>query len=370
MTPFIPQISSIDTLLSAYRFELPEELIAQEPPKVRGSSRLMIHDRRRGTATAGFFNDILEHLPQGVLVVNNSRVVPARIYGRRESGGKVEFLLTTPLPHIVPEEVGPGKKNGKKFALVECLLKSSKKVKVDETIVLDEDFTATVLERKDYGRCTVQLLWTGSLPERLSSKGVMPLPPYIKRPQSADDAIRYQTVYSDKNKAGSVAAPTAGLHFTREMKTKLKEAGFTWAEVTLYVGYGTFSPVRCDNILEHEMHSEYCEITEENARIIQTAKENGTPVTAVGTTVARTMEGVAGKLGKVAPFTGWTNIFLYPGKPVRVVDNLITNFHLPESTLLMLIAALAGREAILETYKKAVDERFRFFSYGDAMLIL
>ena len=365
MTPFIPQISPIDTLLSAYRFELPEELIAQEPPAVRGSSRLMVHDRNHGTATSGLFSEILEYLPKGVVVVNNSRVIPARLHGRRDSGGKVEFLLTTPLPHIVPEETA-----GKKSAVVECLLKSSKKVKIGETVFLDDGFTATVLDRKEYGRCVAKLIWTGSLPKRISSKGVMPLPPYIKRPQSADDAVRYQTVYSDKNKAGSVAAPTAGLHFTDGMKTMFEKAGFTWAEVTLYVGYGTFSPVRCDTIMDHEMHSEYCEITEENARIIQAAKENGIPITAVGTTAARTLEGVAEKMGKIVPFTGWTNIFLYPGKPVRIVDHLLTNFHLPESTLLMLISALAGREAVLETYRKAVEERFRFFSYGDAMLIL
>ncbi|CAK7000841.1 MAG: S-adenosylmethionine:tRNA ribosyltransferase-isomerase [Desulfovibrio sp.] len=365
MNSFKPKISPQDTLLSSYQFDLPEELIAQEPPITRGSSRLMVHDRRAGTATPAMFADLLAYLPKGIIVVNNSRVIPARVYGSRESGGKVEFLLTTPLPHIMPEE-----KDGKKSAVVECLLKSSKKVKDGETVFLDENFTATVLERKEYGRCTVKLTWTGSLPERLASKGVMPLPPYIKRPQSADDAIRYQTIYSDANKAGSVAAPTAGLHFTEEMKTALTETGFVWAEVTLYVGYGTFSPVRCDNILDHEMHREYCEITEENAAIIREAKKNGVPVTAIGTTAARTLEGVAAKTGDIKPFAGWTDIFLYPGKPVRVVDHLLTNFHLPESTLLMLISALAGREAILETYKKAVEERFRFFSYGDAMLIL
>lgn len=365
MIPFIPRLTPIDTLLAAYRFALPEELIAQEPPAIRGASRLMVHDRKRRTAAAVLFADILAYVPKGVVVVNNSRVVPARIYGSRSSGGKVEFLLTTPLPHIVPE-----RKDGNNSAIVECLLKSSKKVKTGETVFLDEGFAARVLDRKEYGRCTVQLTWTGNLPERLASKGVMPLPPYIKRPQSAEDGIRYQTVYSDKNKAGSVAAPTAGLHFTEEMKAAFEQAGFIWAEVTLYVGYGTFSPVRCDNIPDHEMHSEYCEITEENAEIIQTAKKNGIPITAVGTTAARTLEGVAAQCGKIAPFAGWTNIFLYPGKPVRVVDHLLTNFHLPESTLLMLVAALAGREAILSTYEKAVEERFRFFSYGDAMLIL
>lgn len=355
---------------TAYNYALPGELIAQEPPKTRGASRLMVHDRRKGTATTAEFSDLLAYLPKGVVVVNNSRVIPARVYGRRASGGTVEVLLATPLPHITPEEITHGADKGKKTAVVECLLKSSKKVRENETVFLDEDFTATVLERREYGKCTVQLLWSGNLPERLASRGVMPLPPYIKRPQSADDAFRYQTVYAHADKAGSIAAPTAGLHFTQEMKTKLTEAGFIWAEVTLYVGYGTFSPVRCDTLSDHVMHSEYCEITEENAKMLQTAKAAGLPVTAVGTTAARTLEGAVAALGRLAPFSGWTDIFLYPGKPVRVVDHLLTNFHLPESTLLMLVSALAGREAMLQTYKKAVAERFRFFSYGDAMLIL
>ncbi|MDL2210436.1 tRNA preQ1(34) S-adenosylmethionine ribosyltransferase-isomerase QueA [Desulfovibrio sp. OttesenSCG-928-O18] len=366
MIPFRIKTTLQDTQLAAYRFDLPPELIAQNPPPSRGDSRLLVHDRKTGNITATMFSRLIEHLPPGLLVVNNSRVVPARIIGSRASGGKVEFLLTTPLPHITPE-VLPG---GMNAATVSCLLKSSKKVRVGETILLDHELEATILERGEFGKCDAKLIWTGNLSERLSSRGLMPLPPYIKRPISADDAERYQTVYSDHSKAGSIAAPTAGLHFTPEMREALAKAGITWAEVTLYVGYGTFSPVRCDDVREHVMHHEYCEISEETARLINQAKADKVPVTAVGTTAARTLEGVAAQNGAVTPFQGWTDIFLYPGKPVRVVDHLLTNFHLPESTLLMLVSAFAGREAMLQTYAKAVEEKFRFFSYGDAMLIL
>ena len=366
MNRFQPKTTVQDTRLSAYRFDLPPERIAQNPPENRGESRLMVHDRKAGKATATMFSRLLEHLPPGVLVANNSRVVPARIIGRRESGGKVELLLTTPLPHIVPEPQ-PG---GMNAATVTCLLKSSKKVRVNETVFLDHDFEATILERGEFGKCTAKLIWSGNLPNRLLSKGQMPLPPYIKRPVNADDAERYQTVYADREKAGSIAAPTAGLHFTRTMRDELAKAGIVWAEVTLYVGYGTFSPVRCDDVRDHVMHREYCEVPAETARIIAEAKAGNVPVTAVGTTAARTLEGVAALNGAVTPFQGWTDIFLYPGKPVRVVDHLLTNFHLPESTLLMLISAFAGREAILQTYAQAVAQKFRFFSYGDAMLIL
>lgn len=366
MQPFIPQITPDDTSLRAYHFDLPHELIAQEPPKERGSSRLMIHDRRTGRREAALFAKLADYLPPGVIVVNNSRVVPARVMGKRETGGNVECLLTTPLPHIAEEILD----NNFRQATVTCLLKSSKKVRINETIRFAEDFTATVLTREEFGRCTAKLTWRGNLPERLLSTGLMPLPPYIKRPQSAEDALRYQTVYARAEKAGSIAAPTAGLHFTQSVKEELTQKGFTWAEVTLYVGYGTFSPVRCDDIRDHAMHREYCEISQETADAVNEAKKRGVPVTAVGTTAARTLEGVAALRGEVEAFSGWTDIFLYPGKPVRVIDHLLTNFHLPESTLLMLVSALAGREAILETYAKAVEERFRFFSYGDAMLIL
>ena len=356
-----------DLLLSSYNFMLPEKLIAQAPAMRRDASRLMVLDRKSKKITDTTFSDLVHFLPPGVIVVNNSRVVPARVMGNRDSGGKVEFLLVTPLPHIVPQEDA---RTGLQQAEVDCLLRSSKKVRDGETVSLGKYFSATVLARGEYGQCRAKLVWSGNLPERLISEGLMPLPPYIKRPQSADDAERYQTVYARQEKAGSIAAPTAGLHFTPEVKQALVDAGGTWAEVTLYVGYGTFSPVRCADIRDHQMHREYCELSEEAAKIIAGAKENNIPVTAVGTTAARTLEGVAQECGGIAPFKGWTDIFLYPGKEVQVVDHLLTNFHLPESTLLMLLAAFAGRKTVLDAYAHAVANRYRFFSYGDSMLVL
>ena len=364
--PNIPQSGPEDLLLSSYDFSLPEELIAQAPAARRDTSRLMVLDRASGTITDAQFIDLAQFLPPGVIVVNNSRVVPARVMGNRDSGGKVEFLLVTPLPHIVPEKV---KGTELHQAEVACLLRSSKKVRVGETVSLGSNFFATVLERADYGQCRAKLYWSGNLPDRLLSEGLMPLPPYIKRPQSAEDAERYQTVYAHTEKAGSIAAPTAGLHFTPEVKQSLVDAGFTWAEVTLYVGYGTFSPVRCTDIRDHQMHKEYCELSEETATILADAKKNGVPITAVGTTAARTLEGVVRECGGIMPFKGWTDIFLYPGKEVQVVDHLLTNFHLPESTLLMLIAAFAGRKTVLNAYAHAVASKYRFFSYGDSMLL-
>lgn len=355
-----------DLLLSSYTFDLPEDRIAQSPAARRDASRLMVLNRETGALTDALFTDILAYLPPSLIVVNNSRVVPARVMGNRATGGKVEFLLTTPLPHIEPEKEADGK-NG---AVVSCLLKSSKKVREGERITLGQGLEAVILERGEYGNCLAKLIWEGSLPDRLLSDGVMPLPPYIKRPQSAEDAERYQTVYSKPEKAGSIAAPTAGLHFTPELKQQFLDAGFLWAEVTLYVGYGTFSPVRCDDIREHVMHREFCEISEKTAATIAEAKKRGLPVTAVGTTAARTLEGVSAACGGIVPFKGWTDIFLYPGKELAVVDHLLTNFHLPESTLLMLIATFAGRKAVLNAYAKAIEEGYRFFSYGDAMLIL
>ena len=363
-------LQTTDFSLSGYSFDLPAELIAQEPPQQRGTSRLLVHNRKTGNNTTTEFAHLADYLPPGIIVVNNSRVVPARVMGRRESGGKVEFLLTTPLPHIAPQPDANTHGGSHYTATVTCLLKSSKRVQEGETVLLGENFTARVLRRGEYGQCTAEIAWQGALPHVLIKHGVMPLPPYIKRPQNQNDAIRYQTIYADANKAGSIAAPTAGLHFTEAMRSALTERGFTWAEVTLYVGYGTFSPVRVEDIRKHAMHREYCEISEETAQSITTAKRNGQSLTAIGTTAARTLEGVMAQKNDIVPFSGWTNIFLYPGRPIRIVDHLVTNFHLPESTLLMLVAAFAGREAMLEAYALAVKERFRFFSYGDAMLIV
>ncbi|GHV50473.1 S-adenosylmethionine:tRNA ribosyltransferase-isomerase [Deltaproteobacteria bacterium] len=362
-----------DQLLSSYNFALPSELIAQEPPKNRGDSRLMVHDRKKGRATATLFSELLRYLPAGVIVANNSRVVPARLIGKRENGGTGEILLTTPLPHIAGQTMQKNEEktqqNNLYEARINCLVKSSKKIREGERIIFDENLSVQIMKKEGF-ECTGKLSWTGNLSERLQLTGLIPLPPYIKRPITTDDALRYQTVYAAPDKNGSIAAPTAGLHFTQDMKEKMIAAGFQWVEVTLYVGYGTFNPVRCVNIADHIMHEEYVEITEESAQIIARAKEKKIPVISLGTTSARTLEGVYTKRNAIEAFSGSTDIFLYPGKELRVVDHLLTNFHLPKSTLLMLISAFAGRQAILETYQKAIKERFRFFSYGDAMLIL
>ena len=365
-----------DFFRAAYEYALPPELIAQEPPARRGASRLMLLDRESGATQSRRFDELPELLRPGLIVVNNTRVLPARVMGRRDSGGKVEFLLLTPLPLIraLPRTetraaMGVNEENGETSAEVACLLRSSKQVKIGETVSLGPALSFTLLERAEFGRCTVSLTWRGSLEERLATLGSLPLPPYIRRPADAADADRYQTLFARDEKNGSVAAPTAGLHFTPELKDGLTRAGHEWAEVTLYVGYGTFSPVRALDIREHPMHSEYMELSGSAAAAITAAKENGRPVIAVGTTAMRVLEGVHAALGRIAPFSGWTDIFLYPGKPVSVVDQLITNFHLPGSTLLMLVAALAGREPVLRAYERAIEERYRFFSYGDAMLI-
>lgn len=353
-----------DLSLSAYEYELPPELVAQAPLARRDESRLMALEKSTGGSSIHRFDAIAELLEPGLIVVNNSKVLPARVMGRRAGGGRVEFLLLTPLPVIRVTEEG-----GLHRAEVECLVRSSKKVKDNETIELGPDFGFVLRSRGEYGRCTVLLFWKGDLVTRLEELGSLPLPPYIRREATETDAERYQTLFARPEKNGSVAAPTAGLHFTPRIREALTKAGNTWAEVTLYVGYGTFSPVRVSDIRDHRMHAEYIEVPPETAGAVALARAEGKPVTAVGTTALRTLEGAFAATGKIAPHTGWTDIFLYPGKPVNVVDQLITNFHLPGSTLLMLVAALAGRENTLRAYERAVAERFRFFSYGDAMLV-
>ena len=410
-----------DHTLSGYIFPLPEELIAQEPATRRDASRLMVLNRATGTTQSSNFTDILSHLPEGcLLVANNSRVIPARLHGSRASGGKVEFLLLTPLPLLAPQEVvrtsamsphdsqetvakhlerGPHSATWLE-AEAEGLLKSSKQVRVGETVTISPDLHLEVRERGEFGRCRVLLRWQGDLAGLMARHGSLPLPPYIRRPAGEADTERYQTTYARADKAGSVAAPTAGLHFTPEIRAALAASGREWTEVTLYVGYGTFSPVRCEDIREHPMHAEYVEIPQATVQAIARAKAEGRAVIAVGTTSARVMEGVWGEgvwkesetcaqqrpesapatghhsesdpasSASTLAYAGWVNCFLYPGKDVHVINGIITNFHLPGSSLLMLVAALTGREAILNAYAQAVQERFRFFSYGDAMLIV
>ncbi len=375
-----------DFSLKSYDFPLPERLIAQEPPAVRGTSRLLALDRASGATHEGAFADILRYLPDNcLLVVNNSRVVPARVQARRPGGGNLEMLLLTPLPLLEPRPLeepsalaAPGTFLEKASAFspplftapAEALLRPAKKIRLGEEAVLAADLAFVPLERGEFGRFSGLLRWRGDVREVFERCGVLPLPPYIRRPAGEEDAARYQTAHAREDKAGSVAAPTAGLHFTPELRRALEDSGREWAEVTLYVGYGTFSPVRCEDIREHPMHAEYVELPGETARLVNKARAEGRAVVAVGTTAARTLEGVWATCGEARPFQGWINIFLYPGRPFHVLDGLVTNFHLPESSLLMLVSALAGRERVLAAYAEAVRREFRFFSYGDAMLIV
>lgn len=360
------QQSEADFLLSSYRYELPPERIAQHPGE-RGASRLLVLDRETGKRIHSHFSHLLEYLPKGTLLIaNNSRVVPARMIGQRPSGGKMEFLLLTPMPLL--EQHGEG--DGWHCAEADGLIKPAKNARIGEHLVFGDDLRVEVLAKGEFGRHRVRLHWTGDIRALFESRGHLPLPPYIKREDTKDDRGTYQTVYARDDKAGSVAAPTAGLHFTPELRAQMASAGVEWAEVTLHVGYGTFSPVRCEDIREHVMHEEFVEVPQATVDAIGKAKAEGRPVIAVGTTSARTLEGVAGAHGgELTAHQGWINCFIWPGYRFHVLDGLITNFHLPESTLLMLVSALTGRERMLETYTEAVKMEYRFFSYGDAMLI-
>ncbi|MDL2207562.1 tRNA preQ1(34) S-adenosylmethionine ribosyltransferase-isomerase QueA [Desulfovibrio sp. OttesenSCG-928-M16] len=374
-------------LLTSYRYHLPEDRIAQEPALKRDASRLMLLDRQSGQTRCAAFADIISLLPErALLVANNSRVAPARLVGTRPGGGKVEVLLLSPPPLLEQSAQHNENLKGLRSAEAEMLLRPAKKVRPGDIIRLDDELQARLLEHGPFGRCRVLLSWRGDLRSILEKRGSVPLPPYIKRPSGlseekvwGSDVERYQTAYAHESKAGSMAAPTAGLHFSGELLRALAASGREWTELTLYVGYGTFSPVRCDDIREHPMHVEYVDISEACAAAVCRAKSEGRPVVAVGTTSARSLEGAfkiqqAQKQSDGSPFlaafSGWTDIFLYPGKDFHVIDGLITNFHLPESSLLMLVCALAGRDRVLAAYNKAIDSGFRFFSYGDAMFII
>lgn len=363
-------VSEADYLLASYTYDLPEDQIAQHPSGERGGSRLLVLDRTTGVVTHSTFADLCEHLPKGaLLVVNNSKVLPARLLGHRPTGGKVEFLLLTPLPLITPLATTTATEPGWQVAEVEGLLRASKPLRPGDVLAFGEHIRVEVVQRGEFGRSKVLLHWHGDLPQLFVDNGHLPLPPYIRRGDGAEDRSRYQTVYAREDRLGSVAAPTAGLHFTPALRDALAARGHQWAEVTLYVGYGTFSPVRCEDIREHAMHREFIEVTEATVEAIRNAKAEGRPVVAVGTTSSRVLEGVVRECGELVPFSGWTDIFIYPGYVFKVVDHLITNFHLPESSLLMLVSALTGREKMLAAYEEAVREGYRFFSYGDAMLI-
>lgn len=335
-----------------FYFDLPEELIAQRPEENRQASRLMVLDKETGSIDHKHFYDILDYFEAGdCLVLNNTRVIPARLYGsRKATGGKVEFLLLKCI-------------EGDKW---ETLVKPGRKARVGEIIEFGNGLLeAEVLEIGEEGARIVEFKYEGIFEAILDELGEMPLPPYIY--EKLDDGERYQTVYSKVR--GSAAAPTAGLHFTEEILEALKNKGVNLVYVTLHVGLGTFRPVKEENILDHKMHSEYYELSEEAATIINNTKKNGGRVTSVGTTSTRTIESVADENGNMVAKSGWTEIFIYPGYEFKVVDRQITNFHLPESTLIMLISALAGQDEVMNAYDVAVKERYRFFSLGDAMFI-
>ena len=410
-------------LLSNYDFELPEELIAQSPPEKRGESRLMVlppsvfgpdcSDDAKGTNALMpkhcVFKDLPELLPpNSLLVANNVQVVPARLHGRLESGGKTELLLLTPLPKLEigedwPEKIcqaGQAEQAGQAGfqnqpnqathakpiedlrplqvknvgehwygAEIQALARPAKRFVSGSKFCFGDDIVFYPKSQGEFGQVQGRLTWRGDLQTALFKNGEMPLPPYIRRPQTSEDAKRYQTIFANSQKAGAVAAPTAGLHFTKELKQTLLKAGHSWHELTLYVGYGTFSPVRATDIREHKMHTEWLDIPAATVNAVLEAKKAGKPIVAVGTTSARALEGTAGRLLAGQDFIGATDIFIYPGYEFKVVDRLITNFHLPHSSLLLLVSALAGQERLLAAYQEAVRQKYRFFSYGDAMFI-
>lgn len=340
------------TKRSTYNYYLPEELIAQEPAEPRDSARLLVYNRNTKKIEHKIFSDILDYLtPNDVLVLNSSRVIPARIYGKKEgTGANIEVLLQKRL-NLTDWEI---------------IAKPFKRLKIGTIVTFNEKLKLEVLEKLDDGVCKIRFVFNGRFEEILDEVGSMPLPPYItKKLENKED---YQTVYS--NKEGSSAAPTAGLHWTKELLQKAKDKGVEVLEVILHVGLGTFRPVKEDDILNHQMHSEYYEVTDVVAEKINQAKKEGKRIIACGTTSVRVLESIATEKGKVKAGNGDTQIFIYPPYEFKIVDGLITNFHLPESTLLMLVSAFESVDEIKNIYNTAVSEKYRFFSFGDAMLLL
>lgn len=337
--------------VSDFKYNLPEELIAQTPIEKRDTSRLMVLNKSKKTIEHKMFKDILDYLEPGdVLVRNNTKVLPARLYGKKETGANVEFLLL----------------NNIEGDIWECIVRPGNKLHVGTNVIFGEKLLkAKILEIMPGGTRKVEFEYQGIFNEILEQIGLMPLPPYIHEELKEKD--RYQTVYAKYE--GSAAAPTAGLHFTPELLEKIKEKGVEIANVTLHVGIGTFRPVKEETVEKHQMHSEHFYIKQEDSDKINKAKKNGKKVIAVGTTSCRVLESIANEKGEVQATEGDTQIFIYPGYKFKCLDALITNFHLPESTLLMLVSALAGREYIMEAYEEAVKEKYRFFSFGDAMFI-
>ena len=338
---------------SDFYYDLPEELIAQDPLEDRTASRLLVLDRKTGAVKHKIFSDVIDYLNKGdCLVINNTRVIPARLIGEKEgTGGKVEVLLLKRRANDVWE----------------TLVKPGKKLKPGARVIFgDGRLKAEILEIAEEGNRLVRFYYEGIFEEILDSLGEMPLPPYITH--KLEDKEMYQTVYAKYD--GSAAAPTAGLHFTKELLSKIEEKGIKIASITLHVGLGTFRPVKVDDVNHHHMHTEWYEVNAEAADIINETKRNGGRVICVGTTSCRTIESVADENGYMKAKTGETDIFIYPGYKFKVMDGLITNFHLPESTLVMLVSAFAGKENVLAAYETAVKERYRFFSFGDAMILI
>lgn len=334
-----------------FDYYLPEELIAQHPAEKRDHARLLVLDKETGDVSDKYFYDIIDYLnPGDVLVMNDTRVIPARLFGHRED--KEESIEVFLLHNT----------EGKTW---ECLVRPGKKMKIGTKVIFSDELSGIVKDIKEDGNRIIEFSYEGIFNEILDKLGNVPLPPYIK--EELKEAEEYQTVYS-KN-PGSVAAPTAGLHFTKDLLDEIEEKGIKLAYLTLDVGLGTFRPVSVEDVNKHKMHSEFYTLSQETADIINEARESGHRIIATGTTSIRTLESVYKKCGKITEDSGWTDIFIYPGFEYKVVDAFITNFHLPKSTLVMLVAAFTSREMILDTYKYAVDNKYRFFSFGDAMFI-
>ncbi len=359
-----------------YFYELPKELIAQDPIPDRSSSRLLVMDRSTGAVTHRVFRDVKEYLrPGDCLVLNDTKVIPARLLGTRsDTGANVEILLLKRLADNGDEVIQSGPRDSENTCEWECLVKPGKKLRPGSRVHFgagdptDAPLRAEILEVKDDGNRIARFYFDGIWEEVLDALGEMPLPPYITHKLPREERDRYQTVYA--RNTGSAAAPTAGLHFTDTLLDEIRSEGVKTVFVTLHVGLGTFRPVKTTDIREHHMHTEWCQISGEAADAINTAKAQGGRVICVGTTSVRTLETMSEADGTVRAGSADTSIFIYPGYTFKAVDGLITNFHLPESTLIMLVSAFAGRERVLEAYREAVRERYRFFSFGDAMLIL
>jgi len=362
---FLDTISPFD--LDSYNYHLPEELIAQHPATGRDESRLLAYLPGTGDIRPLAFCDIVDFFSPGdLLVVNDTKVFPARIFGHKETGGRVEFLV---LEFPQRQTENPENPSLPSMAQTWVLARSSRRMKTGQKVLFADDLQAEVVEVKDGGKLRVAFYFKGDLGKLFDDNGQIPLPPYIKRPAGEEpfDRDRYQTVYASAT--GAVAAPTAGLHFSQEMLARIKDLGVEIVSVTLHVGYGTFAPVREQDIRNHQIHSEYVNVSAKTADKINEVVKRGGSIWPVGTTTVRSLEFAADSRGMVKETAGWCDLYIYPGYRFKLVENLITNFHLPGSSLLFLVSALIGKEELMSCYQRAIAERFRFFSYGDAMII-